>query len=128
MARSIIARRMSDQNGLAEDDPELIKGARSHALYAPTKGWIKDTLPGLRDQGWASVRLDGDRYESTMDSLTALYPNLSPGGYLVVDDCFAPACREAVPDYRQEHGVHETIQTIDGTGVDWRRDPYGASP
>ena len=86
------------------------------------KGWFKDTLPGLNDRKWALIRLDGDMYESTMDALGALYPNLSPGGYLVVDDYFVPACREAVHDYREQHGLREPIHQIDWTGVYWRRE------
>lgn len=34
----------------------------------------------------ALIRLDGDLYESTIDAITALYPRLSIGGYLIVDD------------------------------------------
>ncbi len=105
-----------------------MKESHAQTTRSSTPRWFKDTLPGLHDQRWALIRLDGDMYESTMDALKALYPNLSPGGYLVVDDYFVPACREAVHDYREEHGVREPIQTIDWTGVYWRRDADGASP
>ena len=91
------------------------------------KGWFKDTLPELHDQRWALIRLDGDMYQSTVEALTHLYPNLSPGGYIVIDDYSGvPACREAVDDYRDEHGVHEPIKKIDWTGVYWQREPAGA--
>lgn len=87
------------------------------------EGWFKDTLPALGDQRWALVRLDGDLYESTMDGLTNLYPNLEVGGYLIVDDYGAmPPCREAVHDYRQQHEIAEEIVEIDWTGVYWRRE------
>lgn len=40
-------------------------------------------------------------YESTMQALTALYPKLSVGGFLYVDDYDTfEACRKAVDDYR----------------------------
>lgn len=86
------------------------------------KGWFKDTLPLLTAQKLAVVRLDGDMYESTMDGLTNLYPKLQPGGFLIVDDygC-VPGCRQAVEDYRKQHGITEPIQTIDWTGAFWRR-------
>lgn len=43
----------------------------------------------------------GDMYESTMQALTALYPKLSPGGFLYVDDYDTyKACRKAVDEYR----------------------------
>ncbi len=50
------------------------------------KGWFKNTLPVAPITRLAVVRLDGDLYESTMDGLTNLYPKLSVGGYLIVDD------------------------------------------
>jgi hypothetical protein len=86
------------------------------------KGWFRDTLPRAPIEELAVARLDGDMYESTMDALVNLYPKLSVGGYLIVDDygCFS-ACRQAVHDYRESHGITEDIQSIDWTGVYWQR-------
>lgn len=85
------------------------------------KGWFKDTLPRL-DRAFAVVRLDGDMYESTIQALDALYPRLSPGGYLIVDDYGAvPACRQAVQEYREQHNITEEIHRVDWTGVWWRK-------
>lgn len=89
------------------------------------KGWFSDTLPKLRDQRWALIRLDADMYESTTDALTHLYPNLSPGGFLVVDDYTVEACRKAVHAYRDAHGVSEPIQRIDWASVYWQRAETG---
>lgn len=86
------------------------------------KGWFRDTLPEAPIERLAVVRLDGDMYESTMDALANLYPKLSVGGYLIVDDYGAvPACRQAVHDYREAHGIREEIRSIDWTGVFWQR-------
>ena len=86
------------------------------------KGWFRDTLPGAPVQQLAVLRLDGDLYESTMDALVHLYPKLVPGGYLIVDDYGdIPACRQAVHDYRERHGITEEIQAIDWTGVYWKK-------
>ena len=86
------------------------------------KGWFRDTLPDAPIKELAVLRLDGDMYESTMDALRSLYPKLAPGGYLIVDDYGAiPACRRAVTDFREAQGIHEPIETIDWTGVWWRR-------
>ena len=57
-----------------------------------------------------------------MDALKALYPNLQAGGYLIVDDYDVPACKQAVSEYRDQHGIAETIQTVDWTGVFWRKE------
>jgi O-methyltransferase len=87
------------------------------------KGWFKDTLPTAPIEQIAVARLDGDMYESTMDALKALYPKLSIGGYLIVDDYGAvPGCKEAVEEYRREHGITEAIVEVDWTGVYWRRE------
>lgn len=86
------------------------------------KGWFRDTLPEAPIERLAVVRLDGDMYESTMDGLANLYPKLSAGGYLIVDDYGAiPTCRQAVHDYREAHGIQEEIRPIDWSGVFWQR-------
>ncbi|MBI2838817.1 MAG: class I SAM-dependent methyltransferase [Acidobacteria bacterium] len=86
------------------------------------RGWFKDVLPAAPIDKLAVIRLDGDMYESTVDSLTHLYPKLQPGGFLVVDDYGAvPGCRQAVHDYRLQHGITEEIERIDWTGAFWRR-------
>ena len=85
------------------------------------QGWFRDTLPTVRERSWAVVRLDGDLYESTMDGLVNLYPGLSPGGYLIVDDYAWPNCRAAVEDFRREHAIGERIERIDCVGAFWRK-------
>ena len=82
----------------------------------------RDTLPSAPIDTLAVARLDGDMYESTMDALTSLYPKLSPGGYLIVDDYGIPMCKQAIHDYRDEHGITEPIQVIDWLGVYWQRE------
>lgn len=85
-------------------------------------GWFKDTLPSAPIERLAVMRLDGDMYESTMDALTALYPKLSVGGYVIIDDYGAlPNCRAAVHDFRARLGIIDPIVAIDWTGVYWRR-------
>ncbi|HEY5171076.1 MAG TPA: TylF/MycF/NovP-related O-methyltransferase [Acidimicrobiia bacterium] len=85
------------------------------------EGWFKDSLPAVKDRTWSVVRLDGDLYESTMDALTNLYPGLSVGGFLIVDDYGHDPCRQAVEDFRAAHGVDEPVEAIDWLGAFWRR-------
>jgi O-methyltransferase len=98
---------------------------RYHLLDAQVRfaeGWFSDTLPKLHDRTWAIARLDGDMYGSTMDALTNLYANLSPGGYLIVDDYHAVrACENAVTDFRAHHRITDPIRSIDGAGAFWRK-------
>lgn len=85
-------------------------------------GWFKDTLATAPLERLAVMRLDGDLYESTMDSLAALYPKLSVGGYVIVDDYNSiKACRRAVSDYRVDHGITEEIRAVDWAGVYWQK-------
>jgi O-methyltransferase len=86
------------------------------------KGWFQDTLRGAPIDKIAVARLDGDMYESTIVALEALYPKLSPGGFLIVDDYGAVGtCKQAVDDYRRDHGITESIEQIDWTGAYWQR-------
>ena len=55
------------------------------------KGWFKDTLPNAPIEKLAILRLDGDMYELTIQSLDALYHKLSPGGFVIIDDYLLPA-------------------------------------
>jgi Macrocin-O-methyltransferase (TylF) len=71
---------------------------------------------------FALIRLDGDLYESTLVALENLYPKLSPGGFVIVDDYGGmPPCRQAVEDYRAKRGITAPITAIDWTGVWWRK-------
>jgi O-methyltransferase len=86
------------------------------------KGWFKDTLPTAPIQQLSLLRLDGDMYESTMDALVNLYPKLSIGGFIIVDDySVIDGCRQAVQDYREKHGIVEEIIAIDADGVYWKK-------
>jgi len=85
-------------------------------------GWFRDTLPQAQIERLALIRLDGDMYESTINALEALYPKLSPAGFLIVDDYGGvPGCRQAVDDFRSANGIVEELRSIDWTGVYWRR-------
>lgn len=85
------------------------------------EGWFADTLPSAPIEHLAVLRLDGDLYGSTIDALDALYPKVSPGGYVIVDDYGGwESCRRAVDDYRSDHGITAPIRTVDWTGVWWQ--------
>jgi O-methyltransferase len=84
-------------------------------------GWFRDTLPSAPIAELALIRLDADMYGSTMDALAALYPKLSIGGYVIVDDYWLPRCRAAVDDYRREHQIADELIPVDRHKVFWRR-------
>jgi hypothetical protein len=83
------------------------------------EGWFSETLHKAPVEKLAILRLDGDMYESTINALEALYPKLSVGGYLIIDDHALISCESAVEDYRNKYNITEAIQTVDWTGVYW---------
>jgi O-methyltransferase len=95
-------------------------------------GFFEETLPQLTDRTFAVVRLDGDSYSATNVGLHSLYPALSPGGYMIIDDYgVVEGCRRAVDDFRSEYGITEPIEQVDWVSVRWRRegtDPLEVSP
>jgi O-methyltransferase len=86
------------------------------------EGWFKDTLPAAPINSLAVMRLDGDMYESTIQALEALYPKLSPGGFVIIDDYFLKPCAQAVHDFRGRNAVNDPIHDIDGMASYWRRE------
>ena len=85
-------------------------------------GWFRDSLPAAPVEALALLRLDGDLYESTMDTLEALYDRVSPGGFVVVDDYGdLPPCKLAVDRFRAARGIAAPMETIDRSGVMWRK-------
>lgn len=111
---------------LAVSLPEVQENFRRYGLldeqvqFLP--GWFKDTLHHAPIDSIALARLDGDLFESTMDALNALYQKIQPGGYVIVDDYgdFEP-CRRAVDEFRERTSISTPLQTIDWTGVYWRK-------
>lgn len=89
------------------------------------EGFFKDTLPALDAGPFALIRLDGDMYESTIQALEALYPKLSPSGFVIIEDYALKGCSTAVDDYRAAHGITNPMKKIDWTGVWWRKTASG---
>lgn len=85
-------------------------------------GWFQETVPAIAGKlkPIAILRLDGDWYESTKICLEHLYPNLSPGGVLVLDDYYCwEGCRKATDEYRQVHGIVAPLVRVDGDCCYW---------
>jgi hypothetical protein len=63
-------------------------------------GDVASTIPAQMPDQVALLRLDTDWYESTLHELTHLYPRLSPGGILIIDDYgYWEGAREATDEY-----------------------------
>jgi hypothetical protein len=118
---------LSGIDELAVSQQEVERNFRRYGLLDDRvrflKGWFKDTLGDAPIQELSVLRIDADLYESTMDVLRPLYPKLSSGGYVIIDDYGSlPPCKKAVADYRAEHGITAPIEVIDWTGVYWRKE------
>lgn len=90
--------------------------------YDPTrihfiKGKVEETIPGVLPDQIAVLRLDTDWYESTRHELEYLYPRLSPGGVLIIDDYgHWQGARQAVDEYFTAHSIPMLLHRTDYTG------------
>lgn len=84
-------------------------GSTDHEII---RGWFDDTVPAFAQQRRpiAILRLDGDWYESTMVCLENLYPLVTPGGVVIIDDYFVwEGCARAVHDYLSSTRAPERV-------------------
>jgi len=81
------------------------------------RGPVETTLPEHAPERLALLRLDTDWYESTRHELQHLYPRLSEGGVLIVDDYgHWEGARRAVDEYFERHPPAPLLNRIDYTG------------
>jgi O-methyltransferase len=87
--------------------------------YPPDKvhlipGLVEETVPAQAPDQIAVLRLDTDWYASTKHELTTLYPRLSPGGVLLIDDYgWWLGSRQAVDEYLAETGARLLLLRMD---------------
>jgi hypothetical protein len=69
-------------------------------------GRVEETVPAVMPDRISILRLDTDWYESTRHELRHLYPRLSPGGVLLIDDYgWWEGARQAVDEWLAESGT-----------------------
>ena len=101
---------------------EDVRSAMATTGYEPgrvhfVKGKVEETIPRSAPQRIAVLRLDTDWYESTRHELVHLYPRLSPGGVLIIDDYgHWDGCRQAVDEYFASRNIHLLLHRVDYTG------------
>lgn len=64
------------------------------------EGWLDDVLPTLDVDKIALLKIDVDGYEATLATLEHLWPKLSDGGLVYVEDGNTPGARRAITDFR----------------------------
>ncbi len=81
------------------------------------KGRVENTLPSKAPQNISLLRLDTDWYESTRHELIHLFPRLSLGGVIIIDDYgFWKGSRLATDEYIDQNNVRILLNRIDETG------------
>jgi O-methyltransferase len=80
-------------------------------------GLVEETIPREAPQRIALLRLDTDWYKSTRHEMEHLFPHLSSGGVLIVDDYgHWSGARQAIDEYLNDHDVPLLLCRIDYTG------------
>ena len=80
-------------------------------------GLIGETIPQHAPEEIALCRLDTDFYESTAHEMRELFPRISPGGVLIVDDYGEfPGCRRAVDEYLEANETPLLLNRLDSSG------------
>ncbi len=78
------------------------------------QGRVEETIPAQAPERIAILRLDTDWYESTRHELEHLYPRLSPGGVLLLDDYgYWEGARQAVDEFLDETGERLLLTRTD---------------
>jgi O-methyltransferase len=81
------------------------------------QGKVELTIPAAAPDQIALLRLDTDWYESTRHELEHLYPRLSPGGILIIDDYgHWSGARKATDEYIEKYAPSLFLARIDYTG------------
>lgn len=87
-----------------------------HARLHLVPGLVQDTIPVSAPDPIAVLRLDTDFYDSTRHELEQLWPRLSPGGILIVDDYgHFQGARRAVEEYFRTHRANVFLHRLDYT-------------
>lgn len=87
-------------------------------------GWFRDTLVHAPIERLALIRLDADYYESTRQALEALYPRLSPCGFVIVDDYGSAGlgARRAVDDFRRQQSIRGSLRGVNENIAYWEKE------
>lgn len=96
----------------------LASGTDRSAIHV-VPGFFNNTLhqpalqTALKRRRISLLRLDSDVYESTMQSLEALYDHVAVGGFVVVDDYLDwVGARRAALDFRRRRGITAPIVPV----------------
>ena len=97
---------------MVADEGWMLENLRKHGLSNDNieilKGYFNESLPTIAShRKLAMIHLDSDSYEAIAESLTSLFPKVSSGGYIIVDDMHLPGVQRAVMEFRES--VHDQV-------------------
>lgn len=116
------SKRSNDSSGWRYAPIEEVQGNLLGTGYSRDKlkfikGKVEDTIPDFAPSQISVLRLDTDFYESTQHELIHLYPRLSVGGVLLIDDYgHWQGCRKAVDEYFMHNRIPILLNRVDYTG------------
>jgi O-methyltransferase len=78
------------------------------------EGWIQNSLPNVINEidKISILRLDMDIYAPTKVAMEQLYPKISKGGIIIIDDWELDGARIACQEYLSENGINPEILSI----------------
>lgn len=101
---------------------EAVKQAVYQVGYPEEKthfvqGRVEDTIPKYAPERIALLRLDTDWYQSTLHEMIHLFPRISVGGVIIIDDYgWWQGAKQAVDEYIQQKNIQIFLNRIDSTG------------
>ena len=102
---------------LEEVKQNMIKTEYNSQKLHFIKGKVENTIPEFAPKQISLLRLDTDWYESTKHELIHLYPRLSTGGVLIIDDYgYWKGAKKAVDEYFKKSKDKILLNRIDETG------------
>jgi O-methyltransferase len=113
----------------------FINNVKKYDLYSDRlkvlEGYFSESIPKAPIKKLSLIRIDVDGYDSTTDVLNSLYPRLSPGGYVIIEDMETPGCRRAVEEFCKKNSIDLPIFPIPQDKVHggfWRKDSDNKFP
>lgn len=121
---TLAAQRIQENPGIKCDGAPLegVKSVLYETGYPKEKihfieGKVEETIPGSGPDSISLLRLDTDWYESTKHELIHLFPRLSRGGVIIIDDYgHWRGCRQACDEYFSEMRIPILLNRIDDAG------------
>lgn len=100
---------------LSASKKQLILNFRQAHLPMPkiTKGWFSDVREDQIPGAISFAYLDGDYYHSVLDPLKLIWPRLSPGATILVDDYAneaLPGAAKAVDEWLKTHPARVRVE------------------